>query len=784
MKLYLEKAYTILALLVFSELALSQGIDNFISNQVQSQISRQVSVGISKSLNDNLLIPQLNIRNKSGAVKDLSLSNDERYFNVLHQDGTVRTWDAMQGVQRPAINPGSLHFSKVVSASAAGIAIIGAADGKIYIYDILTAKPVNVLDGGASEDVLALSITKSENKLAAAYADGKIIIWDLKSFKKSAELNSNQTNQISDIAFTSTDKSLIVASKGSVVELWDLDKTRKPIELSKAPANILGLWESPAGDLVFVDSDANLQWLEQPENRLRINKKIQTENTLLSAAINFSGNVLSLSNNANKIQLFNLNDLSLLKEIASKVNIGHLRFINQGKHLLGADDSGVLHVWDMVKANEVMQLISTDNGWTVVDNAGRFDSSEKGMPNVSWQAGDKDIPLDNFSGNYYEPDLLATQLTSDNFINPNPQKVYDGINLPPEVNLTVPESLTAGNEAKVSFEIVDTGGGIGEQRLYQNGKIIDPSFMDETNDTEVDGILHRKVSYKITLLPGINKFKVVATNKMGIESLAQQQSVQTAGAGKLPDLYVVVVGINKYRDHSLDLSYSVKDAESIVSTLGNKNTSYFNNIYADDILDQGATKEAIVNKFNDIAKTSKANDVLIVYFAGHGIAVNGEWYFLPHETTFHPDEQYYTGVGLAAKQIESMIAKIPAEKILVMFDSCYSGSGIKVFENLKKTQRHFSRSLSKSDGIVVLAATRKDQEALESAELGHGLFTYIVDKGMNGAADINPVDKQISAHEVVTYASETIPSFTHKYVNATQEPTSFTIGDDFILLGL
>lgn len=781
MKMYVVKTVSCVALPLLTGLAIADPLDSFISNQVQNQISRQVSAGISKNLNDNLLIPQLKIRNESGEIKDFTLSSDERYYNLLHQDGTVRVWDSKLGVQRPTIHPNGKHFTKVVSSSSSSVVLIGSADGKIYVYDILTANPIIELDSASNREVMAMSVSKSENILAAAYSDGKIISWDLKGFKRIASLNTNHEDELTNILVTAEGKSLMAAGTSGFVELWNLEKGQMEVSLPKQSGSTLGLWENASAELIYVDSNGNLKWLEQPNNRVRLNRKIEGGNALTSASVSSIANLLALSTSAKQIKLFNLNGLSFTKEIKTTENISNLQFINQGKQLVGADEKGVLHVWDIGLASELLKLISTDSGWTIVDNVGRFDSSERGMPNVSWLAGGKDIPIDNFSENYYEPGLLSTHLNNNAFINQQPNKVQEGINLPPEVILTVPSGSSAGEEIKVSFEIIDTGGGIGEYRFYHNGKIVDKSLLDDSSDTEVDDKLHRKVSYNIVSVAGLNKFKVIAANKMAIDSQPQQQSIQVGGAETPAKLHVLVVGINKYQDNKLDLTYSVADAQSIASALSNKNKLVFNDVITYGLLDQDATKNSIADKLAQIADNS-LNDVLVVYFAGHGIAINGEWYFLPHETTLQANEQYLTKVGISAKQIQELLAKIPAQKILVMIDSCYSGAGLKALENLQNSQRHFSRALSKSVGIVVMAATRKDQEAMESSELGHGLFTYIVNNGMQGAADLYPRDQKISAHEVANYSAATIPTFSKKYSEASQEPTSFTIGEDFILL--
>lgn len=778
MKSYVVKAGFTVSLTVLSGLLNAGPMDSMIGDQIQGQIARQTSAGISRNLNENLIIPQLKIRNESGALKDFTMSNDERYYSLLHQDGSVRIWDSRQGVQRPALYPEGKIFTQVASDSTDGRAFIGSADGGIYVYDILTATPITKLDDGLSKEVIALSLSKNEKKLVAAYRDGNIVIWDTKSLKKISRFNTHHGSDLTHILVTAAGKSLLISGESGFMEIWDLEKMQKKASLPQSANTVLGFWENTSGNLIYVDSQSHLQSVEQPSNRILRTQKINEENPITSVSISDAAALLTLST-PQKIKLFNLNNLSLIKEISTAENISNLHFINQGKHLAGADEKGVLHIWDLKSANEVLKLISTDSGWTVVDNVGRFDSSEEAIPNVSWMANEEDIPIDNFSQNYYEPGLLAAHLNRNDFINQQPRKVQAGISLPPEVILTAPAIHTAGEKIKLSFEVVDAGGGIGTHRLYQNGKIIDASFLIESSDDEIDGKLHQKISYNVIALAGVNQFKVIAANKMGIDSKPQQQTLQVSGEQAQSKLHIVTVGINKYLDNQLNLSYSVADAKSIVSALSTTQT--FKDIMTYPLLDQGATKSAIADKLKQMTHSAQ-NDVLVVYFAGHGIAIKGEWYFLPYETTRQTNEQYFTGVGISAKQIEKMLSKIPAQKILVMIDSCYSGAGLKALENLQNSQRHFSRLLSKSVGIVVLAATRQDQKARESKSLGHGLFTYIVNKGLQGEADLYPTDSKVSAHELVSYSTATIPTFSKEFSKAAQEPTSFIIGEDFILL--
>ena len=760
----------------------AQGIDGIISGQIANQVTRSTSGSISKNLADNLLIPQLKIRNESGEVLDFSTSPDARLYGLLHKDGSIRVWDAKQGVQRPAIFPGTKTFTKVIPLSSANLALVGTSDGAIIVYDALTGRESRQLSVH-SHEISALASSGDEAILVSADTEGSLVLWDLKQLTRIKTIKTTYGDTLKFIALSADGKTLVAAGDDGFIDLWDLEKGEKKLSLPQQSSHIKGIWSTgiASEEIVAVDDDTVLHRFDLKTGRELLKQKLTGED-LLSIAVNTEANLIAVSTETQIIKLLNLTNLAPVKDFKVTDEVRHLKLINQGKQLIGADSKGVLHVWDTATTYELLRLISTDTGWTVVDDKGRFDSSEAGMKNVSWEAANQEIPIDSFSANYYEPGLLATAIEKAPFINKQPKVIQAGINLPPEVNITpAGTDRIAGQAFIVTMAIADAGGGIADLRFYHNGKIVDKSSEVDSVDSEVNGRLNRRVSYKIIPSAGLNQFKTIAVNTMGIDSQPQELSLDFAGKVPQMTLHVVTVGINSYQDDRLNLDYSVADAKSIASILGNKNRVSFNDVVQHEIFDRQATKQEILGQLK-IAQAS-SNDVMVVYLAGHGIAVNGEWYFLPYEARLQDNEQYYAQVGISAREIRDLVAAIPMQKILVMVDSCYSGTGLNAFRNLQNTQRHFGRALSKSTGIVVLAATRPNQKAAESIDLGHGLFTYVVTQGMGGAADSQPKDRKISAHEVVSFSTTTMPTFSKKYTGASQEPTSFTMGIDFNLLG-
>lgn len=772
--------FSVFGLLVWVGIVSAQGLismNNFVSQKISSQVARTVSSNISKALSDRMLMPQLKIRNESGKVKDFSISSDDRFFTVLHEDNTVRVWDAGQGIQRPMISHAGPNISKVASVSALNITLLGTDEGTIEVYDVYTGKKVNQLKGG--DDVVSLSVSKDESLLLAAYENGEVIVWDLKRLKIKKRIKTPYDDDLKLMKIEANGVDFIVAGDDGFVDRWNIAKSEKIDSLAKHADDVVALWVSDVyGEVAFFDEDNVFQLTD---NNTKVVKQ-EIDKDLLTITLSNDLKKIAIATEDDGIKVFDANTMQMLKQIKINKEITNLQFINQSKLLIAADEKGVLHLFSIASGEEIMKLISTETGWTIVDNKGRFDSSEKGMANISWEAEGFEIPLDNFSGSYYEPGLLASHLSDQVFINKQPQVVKQGIKLPPKSVIVFPEGDRVANKAIiVKVEAQGLGGGVEEIRFYHNGKIVFADAILDNRQETVDKLIKRTIAFKLFPIAGQNTFKVIATNKMGIEGHSDEVAFDFKGEKQKSILHVLTIGINQYKDSRLNLDYSVADANGIENVFKNSKFTAYNEVVQHELRDKQATKDEILKQLNIISQASQ-EDVVVVYLAGHGLAIDGEWYFMPHETLLNDNQSYYEQVGVSAKEIQEIFINSKVQHFMVMIDACYSGAGINAFRKMQDVQRHFSRDLSKSVGVVVLAATRKDQEAAELIDLGHGLFTYVVSEGMEGAADLNPKNSRISAHEVADYSTDTIPAFSKKYLGASQEPTSFTMGSDFTLL--
>jgi uncharacterized caspase-like protein len=246
-----------------------------------------------------------------------------------------------------------------------------------------------------------------------------------------------------------------------------------------------------------------------------------------------------------------------------------------------------------------------------------------------------------------------------------------------------------------------------------------------------------------------------------------------AAPERKPILHLVAIGINQYANPQMTLNYAVADAQGFVDWAHKQVNGDFASVEVHPLFDHAATRSAILETFRALQNT-QPEDVVVVYVAGHGENANGSWDFLPTEFGRTMTLAAVAGEGVSSQMFEDGILKMGAERVLLLIDACKSGTLGRAFS--ADADRKNLQLVSRSAGIHVLAATDKDQLAVELEELGHGAFTYTVLQGLAGRAS---PDSVIRARSVLSYAADNVPVIAFKYTNMEQYPTVFSRGSDF-----
>ena len=163
-----------------------------------------------------------------------------------------------------------------------------------------------------------------------------------------------------------------------------------------------------------------------------------------------------------------------------------------------------------------------------------------------------------------------------------------------------------------------------------------------------------------------------------------------------PDLYLVAVGINRYEDPQFDLDLARPDAAAIARYF-QAHGSLFRSVRIRTLFDQDATKENISRVLGETASATRADDVLLVYLAGHGAGVGDQFYFFAHEMRTEMDEEAaIRSYGIPASLLGDVLFHSRSLKEALILDTCDSGAALPV---LAKSVMYRSRGMGPVDAL-------------------------------------------------------------------------------------
>jgi HEAT repeat protein len=261
--------------------------------------------------------------------------------------------------------------------------------------------------------------------------------------------------------------------------------------------------------------------------------------------------------------------------------------------------------------------------------------------------------------------------------------------------------------------------------------------------------------------------------------------------------YALLIGVGECEETKLSLPVTVKDIQALKSLLTDSNLCG----YIDDnirlLYNETATKEKILENFNWL-KQQAENDpeaTILIYYSGHGCLDNsGDYYLIPHET----DRADIPDTALSAETINQALQEIPAQRLLVIIDSCHAqgmatskdDAGNNKRSAIPKgfTQAALPKTIIddlKGAGRVVFTSSTGTQLSWIRSDDTMSIYTYHFLEALQGAGN-QPGDKVVKVSHLMNYLSKTVPITVHKEYNQQQTPFFDFATEDFpvaLLLG-
>ena len=451
-----------------------------------------------------------------------------------------------------------------------------------------------------------------------------------------------------------------------------------------------------------------------------------------------------------------------------------LFFTQDNSKILTSSFGGTFKIFS-VKTGELLATIicSKDGTWITYTPEGYFMGSKDTSSLIHIVDGMEVYDLGQAYDTLYRPDLVVAKLEGKKIPQQALQDAFSSGDAPSVSFNSVPV-YSPTREIEIQFTVQDTGGGIGAVYLVQNGE---RKLLQEKG--EIKSSVGDKFTYTCTVIlaSGENTFEAFATNAGGkIESRHATAKISWTGKTEKPNLYVLALGVNKYQSSSNRLNYAVPDAESIAEAFKTAPGGLYDTVNIITLLDEKVTKQGISAAFASLALQVKPDDVFILYIAGHGVTVDGDYYFIPVDC-IPKKESDIPRLAVSKTFITESFSDIAAQKKLILLDTCHSGAFVS--ESTSIEQKTAIERLAHDSGQAIIAASSSAQLANEGYN-GHGVFTYALLEALSGKANATYGNTQtISATELITYVNAVVPQMSLAKFHEQQTPWNFFQAADF-----
>jgi serine/threonine protein kinase len=239
----------------------------------------------------------------------------------------------------------------------------------------------------------------------------------------------------------------------------------------------------------------------------------------------------------------------------------------------------------------------------------------------------------------------------------------------------------------------------------------------------------------------------------------------------------LVIGVGEYlrAERVEPLRFAKHDADALASALAEPALCAFPPEAVVVLTNQQACRDNVVQHLSRwLPERARGTELVVIYFAGHGmvqtIGRREEGFLLPYDAD--PDDIVTRGVAMS--DLASWIDGLDTRAVVVFLDCCHAGKilgerdvGSASTRNMELKPGVLERISGR--GRFLIASCDDGQKSFECADLGHGLFTFHLLRGIAGAADLDG-DGRVGLSELFSYISTAVAQEAQQRFARPQKP--------------
>ena len=740
-------------------------------------------------------------------------SPDGKKIYTSSFDSTCKVWDA---------NTGKMLFSFNTNNSPAQIRL--SPDGKLAatfsfdsianVWNTENGRPIAEIKNGSL--ILNLDLSPDGKKIHTESPDITDKIWDATSGKLLFELKE-PNSRFQTITFSPDGKKIIFISeerKTRIVtgKMLDAETGKLITELnSSGSAFRYGVLFSPDGNFFYAPTNEGSITIWNAETGEYIKELKGLNGPLyLYAQQSFSPDrkKLVMGSGDGIIKVWDIETGNVLLTINEQtLNHSSAMFSPDGKKIITVSShEKTAKIWDAETGNFLYSFISVNrDDYLILDKYNHFDGTEGGRKSLFFTCGIEVIELEQVKDQLWVPNLAERILNGETI---NAAKLSD-LNI---CNLTPVVDTIEQSALQYRFRIIPRLGGLSTTIVYVNGI--------EVKKYSPQQLAQQKGGYQLTINKSeLQKFFITGKeNSITVKSLTAKNSISSRSvsinekinekSAALPNLYAVVVGVSNYKGDDLDLKFAAKDAVDMANTVDISAKKLLNTDGKDHVFvyrvhtatgrDKFPEKNTIRQLFSEISSKAQPNDILLIFFAGHGVleSEKNQFYFLTADASDATVSGALKNVGISTEELSEWIKPqvMKAQKRILIFDACNSGQAIKEMISFNQDGKNLLASrgddngkqikaiekLNEKSGMFILSASASNQKAYEIGKYNQGALTYSLLKAIKEQPDILEDRQYLNISRWFNAAEKTVNELARE-TGTRQQPqlvstTNFNVG--------
>lgn len=240
--------------------------------------------------------------------------------------------------------------------------------------------------------------------------------------------------------------------------------------------------------------------------------------------------------------------------------------------------------------------------------------------------------------------------------------------------------------------------------------------------------------------------------------------------------YALCIGISKYRNSASgipNLQFAHSDARALRDFLMSAQGGGFRRENIVLLEDTQATLANVREALKRLALQAGPTDLVFLFLAGHGSPdpkARFNLYYIMHDS--HIEDLAHTALPMV--EVQDLLNKqITAKRVIAIVDTCHS-SGMYVAVGSRSLENNlvnlYATKLFAGTGRAVLTSSDVNEESKESTAWGngHGVFTWALLDGLQGAADADN-NRLVTTNELFVYTRAVVQNET----GYSQNPRAF-----------